>query len=325
MKINSKDIIEQAINSVDEAIKSLEILRSKFDKKFIEAVKIIINSKKVFVSGVGKSGLIAKKIAATFTSIGTPSFFLHPVEALHGDIGMVAKGDVIILLSKSGTTEEIVKIFPYLRKRNVKIIAIVSNTQSFLGNNADIVLEGFIERESCPHNIAPTTSSLVALAIGDALAVAVMKTRGMSIEDFSQNHPLGQIGKNLTMTVGDIMHKGKALPLVNFASSMRDALIEITDKSLGCVCVIDKSGMLKGIITDGDIRRLLHKTDNVHGLKAKDIMTAKPISVHKETILGEALSIMENRASQINVLPVVNSSGKCIGVIRLHDIVRSGL
>ena len=325
MAVNSKEIIGQAINSVDESIKSLEILKSRFDKKFIEAVKLIVSSKKVFVSGVGKSGLIAQKIAATFTSVGIPSFFLHPVEALHGDIGMVSRGDLVILLSKSGSTEEIVRIFPYLMKRNVKIIAIVSNIQSFLGNNADVVLNGFVERESCPFNIAPTTSSLVALAIGDALAVCAMKMNGMTVENFAQNHPLGQIGKNLTMTVGDVMHKGKSLPLTDSNSSIRDALIEITDKALGCVCVIDKRGLLKGIITDGDVRRLLHRTDNIHGLRVTEIMTAKPISVRKETILGEALSLMENRASQINVLPVVNTSGKCIGVIRLHDIVRSGL
>jgi len=325
MKTVTKEIIEKAIDSVDDAIISLEILKSKFDGKFVEAVRIIAASKKIFISGVGKSGMIAQKIASTFNSIGVPSFFLHPVEALHGDIGMVGKGDIVILLSKSGTTEEIVRIFPYLRKRNIKIIAIVSNKESFLGNNADIVLEGFVERESCPFNIAPTTSSLVALAIGDALAVCIMIYKGMTIEDFAKNHPLGQIGKNLTMTVSDIMHKGKSLPLIKINSSIREALIEITDKALGCVCVVDKAGILKGIITDGDVRRLLNKTDNIHDLKAKDIMTQKPISVRKETFLGEALSIMENRTSQINVLPVVNTSGKCIGVIRLHDIVRSGI
>jgi len=238
---------------------------------------------------------------------------------------MVEKNDAVILLSKSGTTEEIVRIFPYLRKRKVKIIAIVSNIQSYLGNNADIVLNAYAERESCPFNIAPTTSSLVALAVGDALAVCAMKMKEMKVEDFTKNHPLGQIGKNLTMTVADVMHKGKSLPLINSNSSIKDALIEITDKALGCVCVIDRKGILKGIITDGDVRRLFHKTDNIHGLSVRDIMTSNPISVRKETFVGEALSIMENRTSQINVLPVVSSSGKCIGVIRLHDIVRSGL
>jgi arabinose-5-phosphate isomerase len=325
MRLNTKEIIKQAVESIDLTQRSLELLKKRFDRNFTDAVKCITTAKQVFVSGVGKSGLIAQKIAATFTSIGVPSFFLHPVEALHGDIGMVRKGDVVILLSKSGTTDELVRILPYLKKRKVKIISIVTNTQSFLANNSDIVLEAFIERESCPFNIAPTTSALVSLAIGDALAVCAMSMKNMTVEDFAQNHPLGQIGKNITMTVADIMHKGKALPLIFTHSSIKDALIEITDKSLGCVCVIDKNGILKGIITDGDIRRLLNKTDNVHGLKARDIMTINPIAVKRETYLGEALSIMENRSSQINVLPVISSSGKCIGVIRLHDIVRSGL
>ncbi|MFC2131268.1 SIS domain-containing protein [Bacteroidota bacterium] len=325
MKISNKEIIEEAISSVDESVKSLNILKEKFDSKFVDAVKVITVSKKVFVSGIGKSGLIAKKIAATFTSIGIPSFFLHPVEALHGDIGMVGKGDTAILLSKSGTTDEIARILPYLKNRGIKTIAIVSNIDSFLGKNADIVLDGFVERESCPFNIAPTTSSLVALAIGDALAVCAMKVNNLSVRDFAQNHPLGQIGMNITITVGNVMHKGKALPLISSTASFRNALIEITDKSLGCVCVTDKNGNLKGIITDGDVRRIFHDTDNIHGLKVRDVMTKNPVKITKDIHLGEALSIMENRKTQINVLPVVNTRGKCIGVIRLHDIVKSGL
>lgn len=325
MKITNKEIIEEAIRSVDESMKSLNILKEKFDKKFVEAVNIISNSKKVFVSGVGKSGLIARKIAATFSSIGIPSFFLHPVEALHGDLGMVGRGDAVILLSKSGTTDEIIRILPFLKNRGVKSIAIVSNIDSYLGNNADIVLDGFVERESCPFNIAPTTSALVALAIGDALAVCVMKVNNLTIQEFAQNHPLGQIGRNITLSVGNVMHKGKALPLAYSDANFRDALLEVTNKSLGCVCIIDRNGILKGIITDGDVRRVFQKTDNIHGLKVKDVMTKNPVTVGADLNLDEALSVMENRKSQINVLPVVNSKSKCIGVIRLHDIVRSGL
>lgn len=325
MKITNKEIVAEAVRSVDESLKSLEILKGKFGNSFVDAVKLISTSNKVFVSGIGKSGLIAHKIAATFSSVGIPSFFLHPVEALHGDIGMVGKGDIAVLLSKSGTTDEIIHILPHLKIRKVKTIAIVSNIDSFLGNHADIVLDGFVERESCPFNIAPTTSSLVALAIGDAIAVCVMKLNGFTVNDFAKNHPLGQIGRNISMTVGDVMHKGKALPVIYYNADFRNGLIEMTNKSLGCVCAVDNEGILKGIITDGDVRRTLHKTDNIHGMKVRDIMTANPVTAMKTMHLGEALSVMENRKSQINVLPVVNRQKKCIGVIRLHDIVRSGL
>lgn len=320
-----KELKEEAIRSIEESIKSLKILKSKIDNKFLEAVQLIISSNNVFVSGIGKSGLIAQKISSTFKSIGISSHFLHPVEALHGDIGIVKKGDTLILLSKSGTTDELIRILPYLKGRNVKIIAIVSNVDSYLGQNSDIVLDGFVERESCPFNIAPTTSSLVALAIGDALAVCAMKAKDLTIEEFAQNHPLGQIGKNITLTVENIMHRGDALPLISINSNFRDALIEITNKSLGCVCVIDDNQNLKGIITDGDVRRVFHKTDNIHNIGVKDVMTVNPVKVKSDLFLGEALSIMENRKSQINVLPVVDSLDKCIGVIRLHDIVRSNI
>jgi arabinose-5-phosphate isomerase len=325
MKVSNKILIEEAVKSVDESIKSLNILKEKFDNKFVKAVELIINSNKFFVSGVGKSGLIARKIAATFSSIGIPSFFLHPVESLHGDIGQVEKNDCVLMLSKSGTTDEIIKLLPYLKNRKVKTIAIVSNVDSFLGKNVDIVLDGFVERESCPFNIAPTTSSLIALAIGDALAIVAMKAKNLTIQEFSENHPLGQIGRNITLTVENIMFKGKTLPLIDTNSTFRDALLEMTNKSLGCVCVVDKTGLLKGIITDGDVRRIFHKTDNIHGLKSSQVMTANPITAKPKMFLGDALTLMEQRESQINVLPVVNNRNKCIGIIRLHDIVRSGI
>ena len=187
------------------------------------------------------------------------------------------------------------------------------------------MLNGYIEKESCPFNIIPTTSSQIHLAIGDALAISLMKAKNMTVNDFAKNHPLGQIGKNLTLKVGDIMHKGKALPIVFEDEIFKNALIEMTKKGLGVVCVTDEQLYLKGIITDGDVRRLLYKTDNLHGLLVKDVMIKNPITCSADNFLGEALSIMENRPSQINVLPVVNSRGKYIGLIRLHDIVRTGL
>ncbi len=325
MRLSDKEIIEEARRSADESISALELMKNHFDENFVNAVRLAVDSKKIFVSGIGKSGLIARKIASTFSSVGLPSFFLHPVEALHGDIGMVERKDLAILLSKSGATDEIVRILPFLKSRSVSTIAIVGSVNSYLANNSDVVLNGFVERESCPLNIAPTTSSLVALAIGDALAVCAMKIKNLSLQEFAKNHPLGQIGKNITIKVENIMHKDKNLPTVDKFASFKDALVEITDKGLGCACVVDDDFYLEGIITDGDVRRLFHDTDDIRGLKVADVMTKNPVTVQQSAYLGEALSLMERRPSQINVLPVLNKRNKCVGVVRLHDIVRSGL
>jgi len=322
--LNKEEILSEIRRTIKESISAFNNLYSNIDESFADAVELILNSNKIFISGVGKSGLIARKIVGTFSSIGIPTFFLNPVEALHGDIGVLQKNDCVIFLSKSGTTEEIIHLIPYIKNRKLKIISIVSNLDSYIAKKSDIVLNGYVEKESCPFNIAPTTSSQVHLAIGDSLAVSLMKAKKMTINDFAKNHPLGQIGKNLTLKVADVMHKGKALPVVFENEKFKNALIEMTKKGLGVVCVTDEQSLLKGIITDGDVRRLLNKTDDLKGLTVNDVMTKNPITCSADNFLGEALSIMENRPSQINVLPVVNSKGRYIGVIRLHDIIRSG-
>lgn len=320
--INKSELSKEIVRVFSEEIKSLQDALEKIDEHYSEAVELITNSHKVVLSGVGKSGLIARKIGATLSSIGVSSTFLHPVEALHGDIGLVQKDDVAILLSKSGSTEEIVRLVPYLKMRQCKIISIVGNMNSFLARISDIVLDGSVEKEACPFNLAPTSSSTLAMVIGDALAMAVMKSRNTSLEDFSRLHPLGQIGRNITVKVADVMHTDKNIPFINPQASFRDALIEISNKKLGCVCVVDGNRKLLGIITDGDVRRILHKNENLQGLITESVMTQNPIRINPEAYLHEALAVMENRNSEINVLPVVADSGEVLGIIRLHDIIK---
>jgi arabinose-5-phosphate isomerase len=323
--LDKKKIIEEGKRVLQEEIISLQAASEKLGSDFARAVELVAEANKVIVSGIGKSGIIAKKIAATFSSIGLTSVFLHPVEALHGDIGVVASGDVVILLSKSGSTDEIVRLVPYLKARSVKIISITGNGKSFLFSNSDIALNGSVEREACPLNIAPMSSTIVAMAIGDAMAACIMKIKKLEMIDFSRQHPLGQIGRNLLLQVKDVMHTGEMLPKVFSGAAFRDAIIEITQKGLGCVCIVSRKNELKGIITDGDVRRALQRFEDIRQLKVEDIMTIKPLSVKPEFQLGEALSYMENRTSQIMVLPVVDDKNVCMGVIRLHDIVRSGI
>ena len=317
------DLIKEAQRVLTEEAKALEILSNSLDENFIIACQQIQKASKVIISGVGKSGLVGKKIAATFSSVGIPSLFLHPVEALHGDLGIVNESDVSILISKSGTTEELLLLFPYLKKRT-NIIAITTNKDSYLANISDVHLHIPLEKESCPIELAPTTSTTLTMALGDALAASVMKLNNFTEVDFALNHPLGQLGKNLTITVGDVMHKGNSIPLIDVDSTFKDALIVMTDKPLGCLCVLDNEKLV-GIITDGDTRRALNRYDLISDIQINEIMTANPITVTSDTLVGRALSVMENRKSQINVLPVVDANNRCIGVVRIHDLIKSGL
>lgn len=318
-------IIEEIHNVLDIEINSLVRIRSGISLDYVNAVKMIIKANKLIVTGIGKSGLIARKIAATFSSTGIPALFMHPVEALHGDLGIIQKNDVVILLSKSGSTSDIISLLPYLKKHQTKIIAIVGNPNSILARSADVAIEASVEQEACPFNLAPTSSTTVALAIGDALAMACMRVNKINIETFSKLHPLGQIGRNISIQVKDIMHGNSSLPYIGINASFRDAIIEISNKKLGCVLILDKNSHLKGIITDGDVRRTLQKYDEISSLKASDLMTPNPVKINQNEYLTEALSLMEQRDSQINVLPVVDEQNKCIGIIRIHDIIRSGL
>lgn len=321
--MNNKEIIKFAAEALLGEANAIAKAVDKIGDDFAEAVKVINRADKLIVTGVGKSGIIAKKISATFSSVGIPAVFLHPSEALHGDLGIIQEGDAAILLSKSGGTEEIVNLTPFLRNKNIPLISIVGNMDSYLARSSDYVINATIDQEVCPLNLAPTSSTTLTLAIGDAMAVCSMKLRDFNSEDFSKLHPFGQLGRNTTILVKDIMHTGDNLPKIVSGSTFKDALILISKKGLGCVCVVDSDNRLIGIVTDGDVRRILENYKEINGFSVDEIMTKSPISILEDIFIGEALSIMERRKSQISVLPVVDTDRKCIGLIRVHDIIRS--
>lgn len=304
--------IERAADTLDEAAVS-------------SALSLLANcAGKVVLLGVGKSGVIAQKIAQTMTSTGTVAVFVHPNDALHGSLGVIAAGDVVIALSNSGETDEIIALLPAIKLRKVSLIAIVGNMSSSLARTADVVLDASVDKEACPLNLAPTTSTTVALAIGDALAMTLMEEKGWTAEDFASNHPAGNLGKRLTLRVSDLMHPS---PNVYEQANWKEVVAAISKAGLGAVNVIDVDEHLKGIVTDGDLRRVLESTalEGFGGLRADTMMTEKPITVGKDALAYHALKIMEDRPSQISVLPVVDEDGKCLGLLRLHDIVKSGL
>ncbi|NRA27663.1 MAG: KpsF/GutQ family sugar-phosphate isomerase [Opitutales bacterium] len=283
---------------------------------------------KVVLIGVGKSGIIARKIAATFSSLGTRAIHMHASDALHGDIGIVSKNDVAVLISNSGSTEEITLLLPHLRLRNIPHIAIVGNLTSQLAKEADIVLDAGVSREADDHNLAPTCSTAVQLTIGDALAVAVARMKGISPDDFAYNHPAGRLGKQLALRVGALMHQGEQNPLIGPQAPFVEVIDMLARFQAGAACVVNANNKLLGIITDGDLRRCLkrHSSENWNTLSAAEMMTMNPITVTPDVLAIDAMRIMEDRESQISVLPVVSSVNiQCVGIIRIHDIVKAGL
>jgi arabinose-5-phosphate isomerase len=297
-----------------------------------KAVRFLVSCKgKVVVSGAGKSGIVGRKIASTLSSTGTPAIYMHPAEAIHGDLGLLATGDVGLLLSNSGESEEILALVPHLKQRGLPLIALVGDPASTLARAADAVLDAGVEREACPLNLAPTASTAVALALGDALALAVMHLRGFTPADFARNHPGGRLGKRLTLRVGDLMHHGSDNPTAGPDASWDNVLDVLCKHGLGAVNVVDRQGRLVGLVTDGDIRRAIRagrasSLAALVGMIASDMMTRNPVTVAPDVLAYDALRLMEDRPSQISVLPVSDpGDGRCLGLLRLHDIVRSGL
>lgn len=316
------DILKLEARAIDQAAQRMQLDQVE------QALTLLSGCQgKIILAGVGKSGIVAQKIAATLNSIGTLAVYLHPCDALHGDLGIVTTADVAVVLSNSGETEELVALLPSFKHRQVPIIAIVGNVSSTLAQRADVFLNATVDREACPLDLAPTTSTTVALAIGDALAMTLMQMRGITAESFAVNHPAGRLGKRLTIKVGDLMHDGDRNPTLCPEATWIEVASAISCGGLGAVNIVDRSGNLLGLITDGDLRRWIgkNKSTELETLEAEKLMTHNPVVVTPDILAYDALKLMEERASQINVLPVVDAEGCCLGLIRLHDIVGSGL
>jgi len=322
--VTSEQIIakgKEVVRIEGEAILSLV---NSIDKNFAQTVELIFNSHgRVVFTGMGKSGIIARKIVATLNSTGTAAIFMHPTDALHGDLGMVRKNDIVILISKSGHTEELLQLIPMFKRINVTIIGILGETDSKLAKGCDIVLNASVKEEACPHDLAPTTSTTVALVLGDALSVALIEKRGFTAEDFAMLHPGGSLGKRLSLKIEEIMITGKDIPVVDEKASLKDAILMITSKRLGATCVVNSEGVLTGIITDGDLRRLLEKNLDINSLTAKVVMTKNPKTIIKDFLASFALQQMEN--FNITSIIVIDKSNKPEGIVHLHDLVKLGL
>tara|TARA_Y100000385_G_scaffold290295_1_gene362874 strand:+ start:1417 stop:2430 length:1014 start_codon:yes stop_codon:yes gene_type:complete len=317
---SSKEIIEIAKSVINQEAQAIQELSSLIDNEFSAVVDLLYNSTdRLVVTGVGKSAIIAHKIVATLNSTGQPAMFMHAADAIHGDLGMIQNNDVILCISKSGSTPEIKVLVPLIKNLGNKLIGMVSNKSSFLAEHSDFVLHAFAEKEACPNNLAPTTSTTTQLVLGDALAVALLKMRGFSSNDFAKYHPGGALGKKLFLRVGDLVQVEK--PQVKLSSSVQDVIIEISSKRLGATAVID-SNIISGLITDGDLRRMLEKSADINHLTASDIMTENPKCISINALAAEALGVMEvNQISQL----VVDDHGTYIGIIHLHDILKEGI
>ncbi len=319
-----KDSIKKGKEVVRIEADAVASLESKIGKSFQQAVNLIYGCKgRIIITGMGKSGLVARKIVATMNSTGTSAIFLHPSDAVHGDLGMVRKEDVVICISKSGDTEEIRDILPLFRRIGVRIISMVGSVNSPLGKQSDIVLDISVKEEACPHDLAPTASTTATLVMGDALAIALLEMRDFTKEDFAMFHPGGNLGKQLLLRIEEIMVSGDAIPVVREDVSLSDAIYEMTSKRLGATCVVDAKGVLTGVITDGDLRRLLGRMTNVADVKAREVMTANPKTIPDNVLAVVALEAMEKFS--ITQLVVVNDRHRPVGMVHLHDLVKAGL
>lgn len=319
--ITKENIIESAKKTLLSESQSIAKLIDYIDNSFVEAVETIYNTKgRLIVTGIGKSAIIAQKIVATMNSTGTPSMFLHASEAIHGDLGMVQDGDVVICISKSGNSPEIKVLVPLLKRFGNKLIGITGNVTSFLGKESDITLNTYVENEACPNNLAPTNSTTAQLVMGDAMAVSLMEMKNFKAEDFAKYHPGGALGKKLLLRVKDMLDTSRK-PFVSPDSSIKNVIVEISEKRLGVAAVIENDKVV-GIITDGDIRRMLNKTETITGLTAKDIMTVNPKTIKTSDMVADALNILEDFS--ITQLVVVDND-EYKGVIHLHDILKEGI
>jgi len=323
-KQESKKIRALGLAVIETTIKALHTLSKRLDDDFTQACQYLLDcSGRIVVMGMGKSGHIARKIAATLASTGSPAFFVHPAEARHGDIGMITKNDVILVISKSGETEEIVSLLPFIKRLSIPLISITGKANSTIAKMASVNLDASVEKEACPLGLAPTTSTTTALVMGDALSIALLEKRGFTKQDFARSHPGGSLGRQLLLRVEEVMHQGENMPCVSHDALLKTALVEMTQKKLGMTTITNLQGELIGVFTDGDVRRAFDKNANVHQTLISEVMTKKPRVIPPETLAAEALQIMESL--KITSLIVTNAENKPVGVIHMHDVLRAGV
>jgi arabinose-5-phosphate isomerase len=323
---SSKSTLELARQVLEIEAEAVHALAARIDERFLAAVELIHDrSGRVVVSGIGKSGHIARKIASTMASTGTPAYFVHPAEASHGDLGMVESGDVFVAISYSGASNELLEILPLVKRRGAKLIAITGKKDSVLAREADVWLDIGVEREACPHNLAPTASTTAALAIGDALAIALLDTRGFSAADFAHMHPRGGLPdqarvQHAFLRVAAVMRTGTQIPRIKSGATIREAVAEVSRGSIGMTAILDSAGTVKGVFTDGDLRRTLEKNSNLER-RVDEVMTLEPKTVRPDLLAAEAVHIMEE--SKINQLLVVDERGELVGALNMHDLFRA--
>ena len=321
---NTQNILETASEVLITEANSIIKLVERLDASFEQAIDFLYNCKgRVIITGMGKSGIIGKKIAATFSSTGTPSFFLHPAESTHGDSGILTKDDIVLAISNSGETTELLQLLPLIKRFGLKIIAMTGKPSSTLAQKSDVTLDISVEKEACPYNLAPTASTTVTLALGDALAVCLLKRRNFTPEDFLMFHPSGALGKGVFWKVEDLMISGDKLPFVSPNTLFKSAISMISEKGLGLALVIGDSGRLEGILTDGDVRRTVHKYDNVSGLKVQDVMTKNPKTVTKDDLAAKALQIMEKYS--ITSVAILREDGSPEAILHIHHLLKAGV
>ncbi|WP_404419812.1 KpsF/GutQ family sugar-phosphate isomerase [Marinospirillum sp.] len=322
--MTATDFLASARRTLQLEIAALEEVTQHLDADFSQACDLILHcSGRVVVTGMGKSGHIANKIAATLASTGTPAFFMHPGEASHGDLGMVTRSDLVVALSNSGETQEVTSLLPQLKRLGIPVVSITGAPASTLAREASVHLNASISREACPLNLAPTSSTTAALVLGDALAIALLEARGFGPDDFARSHPGGSLGRRLLLRVADVMHKEAAIPQVKSSASLREALLEMTRKGLGFTCILDEQGQLLGVYTDGDLRRTLDQQANLHDLQVAELMTRGGKSIHPEALAAEAVHLMEK--NEITALPVTNDRGQVVGALNMHDLLKAGV
>jgi len=321
---SSEHLLALARQVLDIEADALRTLSTRLDTGFADAVHLILAcSGRVVVSGMGKSGHIGGKIAATLASTGTPAFFMHPGEASHGDLGMITHDDVVLALSNSGESNEIVSIVPLIKRRGAKLVAMTGNPNSTLAREADAHLNAAVDKEACPLNLAPTASTTAALALGDALAVALLDARGFSADDFARTHPGGSLGRRLLIHVRDVMHTGDELPKIDHDASLKVALLEMTKKGLGMTAVVDAAGRVAGVFTDGDLRRALEHALDLQQARVTDLMTRNPKTIHADELAVAAVEKMETL--KINGLLVVDADNTLMGALNMHDLLQAGV